>query len=136
MVGKIMVLCFKMYFYSILWAGIYALATIAFIPYQKGANIDIQEMVKRVYFVYAGLFLFRFLTWNLGSYVLSAAGKANLQIISEIVGAVYFVLLFVFAKKIIDNEFLLLVIVFADVIIKLPIFLAYFKSQRWLKDQE
>lgn len=120
----------------IIWLIYIALSAIAFIPYQKGANIDIQEMVKRVYFVYAGLFLFRFLTWNLGSYVLSAAGKANLQMISEIVGAVYFVLLFVFAKKIIDNEFLLLVLVFADVIIKLPIFLAYFKSKRWLKDQE
>lgn len=124
-------------FYStfFIWIIYVVLSLIAYIPYIQGANAEIREILSRIYFVYIGLFIFRFLSWNFSTYILSAGGKAHLQVILETIGAIYFVLLLIFAKQILNNEYLLLTLVFADTIVKTPIFIWYFKSKKWLPNK-
>ncbi|MNN75455.1 hypothetical protein D3C81_1917600 [compost metagenome] len=82
--------------------------------------------------MYLAIQLFRFIDWCLNSYILNLGGKTRFIFMSQLSGFIYYILLFIFADKIPQNNLLLIFLVGFVSIFKVSMGLIYFFSKRWM----
>lgn len=132
---------YKVAVYSVLisivtWVIYALLAGCLYVPFMKGLNPELLEIGKKTYFLYVGLYFFRFLSWNLYSYVLPMGGKSISQLLLISVCASYELLLFIFAKQILSNVFLIYGLFAVECLFLTSIDLIILFKKKWMGEGE
>lgn len=123
---------YSIYGSIVIWV-IYAIISLSLIvPINAGINIELVEIASTAIILYVAIHLFRYLVWNLSSYVLIWGGQVKIQFLLEVFSTLYFIMLFLIADQIPQNIYLVYFLLSLDNIIKLPIELLIFKSKTWL----
>ncbi|MGD9901535.1 MAG: MATE family efflux transporter [Spirochaetales bacterium] len=123
---------YSIYFSIFIWV-VYALCSLALIvPINSGINIDVRPIATIAMILYVSTHLFRFIVWNLSSYVIIWGGKVKTVFWLEFLSAIYYVLIFVFADYFPSSIYWAFFFISLDNIIKTPIYLIMFKNKKWL----
>ncbi len=121
----------------IIWIG-YALISLAlFIPLKLAMNIELQPTALLSMILFLIISLFRFLEWNLGTYILGQSEYfAKPGLILEIVFTTYWIILYLIANLLPSNIFLIYSLIVFENIVKVIISLYVFKKKKWLEKAE
>lgn len=114
---------------------IYAIISISlFVPLKLGMNEELQSTAFLSLILFLTISLFRFLEWNLGTYILGQSDHfAKLGLILETVFTCYWITMFLIAELIPANIFMIYSLIAAENITKTIISFVVFKKKKWLK---
>lgn len=99
----------------------------------EGMSVDIRSGAFIVMFLYVVMYLFRFLSWNLMSYILCWGGEMKVIIYQEFICSVYYVILLLFGGFIPLNIYLVYGLITLPVIFQTILGLFIFKRKKWMK---
>lgn len=116
----------------LIWVIYFLLSFCLFIPITNGINVEIRQLGKIVFFLYIFIHLFRFLSWNLASYILCCGGEGKIIFALEILASAYYVVLYFVGGLLPNNVYLAYFLISVDSIIKIPICLVIFYRKKWL----
>lgn len=123
---------FILIFICLIW-GCYCIGYILLKPlFISGMNVEIIKTASNISYMYLLIHLFRFIDWALNSYIINQGGETKVSLITNIFGICYFILLFIFADYIPNNNLLLIFLVGFDSLVKLIVGLIYFFSKKWM----
>jgi Na+-driven multidrug efflux pump len=125
---------YSLYATLIIWFVYLVVSLALLIPIRSGMHIELQSTAFVAILLYVFTHLFRFLVWNLGSYILCWGGKVKILFWIETCSTIYIILIYCLANFIPNNLYLIYLLVALDSIIKLPILLWLFKRKKWLKN--
>ncbi len=100
----------------------------------SGMNTEIQDIGRNIAILYLFVQLLRYIDWSLNSYILVLGSKVKLPFLLDLFTLVYFTVIFIFNKYLPNNEYILILIVGSDSIIKNIINIPYFLSKKWIKN--
>lgn len=118
----------------VIWAIYFIISVSISIPLINGMSIDIQENAFICLILYLFIYLFRFLSWNLMSYILCRGGEVKLIFWQELCCSIYLVALYFIAGFIPSNIFLIFSLVALPTIFQTILGLIMFKRKKWMKN--
>lgn len=117
---------------------VYALISLCiYLPLKYGMNIELQDTAFVSLVLFLIVALFRFVEWNLGTYILGQSEyftKAGL--ILETIFSLYWIILFLVADFLPHNVFFIYTLIAFENIVKTIITLFAFKNKKWLEKSE
>lgn len=121
----------------VIWA-FYAIVTmLIFIPLRYGMNVELQETALVSVVLYLVVALFRFVEWNLGTYILGQSEfYVKMGLILEIIFMCYWIVLYSVANYIPAIVYLIYGFIAFENIIKIVISLFVLKNPKWLEKCE
>lgn len=124
---------YSLYSSFIIWL-FYALCSLSFSSLIiKGMSDEIKDLAFISLVLYVILHLFRFLSWNLFSYILCWGGKVKLIMWQEIIATLYYVAFYFLAPFLINNIYLIYSIILVPVLIQAILGLIVFKRKKWME---
>lgn len=116
----------------------YAVASMClFIPLKYGMNIELQETALVSVILYLLVALFRFIEWNLGTYILGQSEYfVKLGIILESIFMFYWIVLYLLGSYITPNIYIIYGLIALENFIKIIISLILYKNPKWLIKSE
>lgn len=116
----------------IIWAGYFIISMALIYPIALGANNEYFNLMFLAVPCYGLIHLFRFLTWNFGSYMLRLGGKNKVMVIMECLSTAWLVGICFLVIYLPVNIFLAYFLITVPDIICLPIDFFIFKRKKWM----
>ena len=121
----------------VIWLFYAIISTALFIPLKTGMNTELQSTAFTSLVLFLVISLFRFLEWNLGTYILGQSDYfAKFSLTLESIFTCYWITLFLIAKFIPANVFFIYALIAFENIIKTTIAIIVFQKKNWLKKSE
>lgn len=125
---------YSLYSNVVIWLVYFALS-LAFSPLIiKGMSVDIQQFALLSMVLYITMHLFRFLSWNLISYILCWGGELKLLLWQEVASTIYLIIFYFVAPYLPSNIFLIYFIITFPTILQTIMGLIMFKRKKWMKN--
>lgn len=114
---------------------IYAVITlILFIPIRNAMNIELRDTALIAVLLYIGATLFRFVEYNLGTYILGQSEYfANGALVIEICAMLFWIIMFIIADYIVTNVFVIFTLIMLENLVKSSIGLIVVRKKKWLE---
>lgn len=123
----------SLYATCVIWFLYFVSSLIFAFPLLKGMNSDIQVLALTALILYVFMHLFRFLSWNLSSYILCWGGELKILFWQEVFAAVYYLVFYFIAELLPVNLYLIYFIITLPPIMQTIIDLIIFKRKKWMK---
>ncbi len=125
---------YSLYATIVIWF-IYFILSLSFsIPIINGMSKDIQSGAFISLLLYVVMHLFRFLSWNLSSYILCWGGKVRLLMWQEVIAMLYFVGIYFIAQFLPVNIYLTYAFIMFPPIVLTILDFIIFKRKNWMKN--
>lgn len=99
----------------------------------EGMNENIRINVYIVLLLYVVMYLFRFLSWNLISYILCWGGEMRILVWQEVVSSAYLVILYILGNIIPNNIYLIYGLITLPSIGQTILGMIIFRRKKWMK---
>ena len=99
----------------------------------EGMSIDIRDSAYIAIILYVVMHLFRFISWNLISYILCWGGEMKILVWQEVISTFYFIVIYLLSKFIPQNIYLIYGLITMPVIAQTILGLIIFKRKNWMK---
>lgn len=123
---------YSIYANFVIWFIYFILSIAFFIPIKSGMSIDIQSQVFLSLVLYITLHLFRFISWNIFSYIVCWGGKVKLIFWQEVVITFYFLILYLIASYLPSNIFFIYFLIFIPPFVQTILGFIVFKKKDWM----
>ncbi len=124
---------YSLYSTIVIWFAYFVLCSAFIIPIITGMNIELRDTALISMFLYITIHLFRFLSWNLLSYILTWGGELKLILWQEVIFSLYFVLFYLIANLIPANIYLIYLIISIPPIFQTILGVFIFLRKKWMK---
>lgn len=116
----------------VIWFLYFVISLSLSIPLINGMNIDIKNNAFICLILYLCTYLFRFLSWNLMSYILCRGGQVKILFWQELICSIYCVGLYCIAGIIPSNIFIIFALINIPIIFQTILGLVLFKRKKWM----
>lgn len=123
---------YSIYASMLIWAFYFVCSIVLMYPIALGVNKQYFSIMFYVIPCYVGIHFFRFLAWNMGSYLLRLGGKNAPFVIIEIFCSLIYIAECFVVKYLSDNILLMYFLLVLPTLIFLPVYLIIFKSKKWM----
>lgn len=121
----------------VIWLFYAVVTMLIFIPLRYGMNVELRETALISVFLYLAVALFRFIEWNLGTYILGQSEFfVKMGLILEIIFMCYWIGLYALANFIPSSVYIIYGCIAFENIVKIIISLFVFKNPKWLEKSE
>lgn len=118
------------------WLGYLVLTGALCYPILLGMNAELFEIGLQTYFIYVGLYFFRFITWCVASYCISMSGHNLAQIVIQMFVLPYYIVLYFTAQYLPDNVFATYGFLIFEVLAVMSVELVLFFRKKWLEPKQ
>lgn len=115
------------------WLAYLVLTSALCYPILLGMNAELFEIGIQTYFIYVGLYFFRFVVWCIASYCISMSGRNLAQIIVQAFVIVYYLVLFFTSQHFPNNAFVIYGALIFEAIAVIVVELIIFLRKKWLQ---
>lgn len=123
---------YSIYASMLIWVFYFVCSMILIYPISLGVNKEYVSMMYYVIPCYVGIHFFRFVAWNMGSYLLRLGGKNAPFVVIEIACSVLYILECFVVQYLPSNIFVMYLLLVLPTLIFLPVYFGIFKSKKWM----
>jgi Na+-driven multidrug efflux pump len=123
----------SLYATLVIWVVYFVLSAAFVIPITSGMNVNLQGTSILAMFIYIFIHLFRFISWNLTTYIICCGGVMKYLFWQEVVSTSYFILIYFLAPLIPANLFLVYFLITIPYIVICVICFIIFKRKKWMQ---
>lgn len=127
---------YSVYISMITWVGYFVLSGAICYPILLGINQELFEISLQTYFIYTGLYFFRFVAWCMASYCISMSGRNLAQVIIQCFSVAFYVTLYFTAQYLPNNVFFVYGLLILEVVAVLITEIILFFRKGWLKPKQ
>lgn len=121
----------------VLWLIYASVSLMIFIPLRNGMNVELQDTALLAILLYIFATLFRFIEWNLGTYILGQSEYFTKgALIVELCCMVFWIMLYLIVDYIALNIYIIYSLIVLDNVVKAIINLIAMKNRKWLEKSE
>jgi Na+-driven multidrug efflux pump len=124
---------YSLYSTLIIWFAYFILSLIFSYPIINGMSSDIKSYALLSMILYVTMHLFRFLSWNLISYILCWGGELKILVWQEVFVTIYFIVFYFIGKYLPQNIYLSYGIITIPVIFQTILGYCIFRRKKWMK---
>jgi uncharacterized repeat protein (TIGR02543 family) len=124
---------YSLYSTVIIWFAYFILSLIFSYPIINGMSSDIKDYALLSMVLYVIMHFFRFLSWNLISYILCWGGELKILVWQEVFVTIYFIVFYFIGKYLPQNIYLSYTIITIPVIFQTILGYCIFRKKKWMK---
>ena len=127
---------YSVYISMITWVGYFVISGAICYPILLGINPELFEISLQTYFIYTGLYFFRFVDWCMTSYCISMSGRNLAQVIIQCFSVAFYVTLYFTAQYLPNNVFFVYGLLILEAVAVLITEIILFFRKGWLKPKQ
>lgn len=127
---------YSVYISMITWVGYFVLSGAICYPILLGINPELFEISLQTYFIYTGLYFFRFVDWCMTTYCISMSGRNLAQAIIQCFSLAFYVTLYFTAQYLPNNVFFVYGLLILEAVAVLITEIILFFRKGWLKPKQ
>ena len=116
----------------VIWFLYFVISLSLSIPLINGMSIDIKDTAFICLLLYLTTYLFRFMSWNLMSYILCRGGQVKIIFWQELCCSIYYIILYCLVGFVPANIFIIFALINIPTIFQTILGLILFKNKKWM----